>query len=74
MRQGDRTRSPLQGFSMLSRATVIAEAYSKLRQTSEECQEVRLCLFGSLVNLCYNPACWPHPSHSGKDIATKLWL
>lgn len=52
MRQGDRTRSPLQGFPMLSRATVIAEAYSKLRQTSEECQEVRLCLFGSLVNLC----------------------
>lgn len=37
---GDRTRSP-EGFPLLSRATVIAEAYSKLHQTPGGCQEVR---------------------------------
>lgn len=41
MGQGDdRTRSP-EGFPLLFRAAVIAEAYSKLHQTPGECQEVR---------------------------------
>lgn len=34
--------SPSEGLPVLSRATVIAEAYSQICQVSEECREVRI--------------------------------
>lgn len=60
----DRVTGPgllLRASLLLCRATVIAEAYSKLRQIPEECQEVRCSTLVSIPKVPYTPACLPVP-------------